>query len=304
MESYKNVFPSGNRNNGGFAWSNWLLSQSHQFSPALLQKYFAMFCGVSGSPLGPKEGNTSMSRWQLHLKDVVGNARRQGFMYYCTGCLGWPCLCDAQDFLRLDTKTVLLQGGVKKKYRFVVVGDPCRNEELLNTSYFEPDQKIDLQVKDVAPEVACDGGQLKHSTLSDHGHVILTMFHEYDKTLASEAHHQLDYAGQCSARAASGFMGGMGMIFRKFAGVTPLDSEAEAQAKLAPTKPAAGVKASQLFADREDGTSVTQNIAASNAFWVTGTLIASLSMMVVFLRRSMPVTRETPAERMESQFAE
>merc|ERR1712194_418781 len=186
---------------GGFAWSNWLLSQTQQFSPERLQKYFAMFCGVSGAPLGPEEGNTSSSRWNLHLKDVIGDASRQGFMYYCTGCRSWPCLCDAQDFLRVDTKTVVLQGGIKRKYRFVVVGDPCRNEALLNTPYFEPGEKAELKIKDVSPEVACEGGRLKHSTLSDHGHVILSMFHDHDTALAAKAYSQKDYASQCRNRA-------------------------------------------------------------------------------------------------------
>jgi hypothetical protein len=305
MNSYEKVFPTGNRNNGGFVWSNWLLSQSDQLSPERFQKFFAMFCGVSGAPLGPSEGNTGLSRWRLQLKDVTGNTSRSGFMYYCTGCSSWPCMCDAQDFLRVDTKTIVLQGGVKKKYRFVVVGDPCRNEDLLNKPYFEPDQSAEAVIRDVSPEVACDGGRLKHSMLSDNGHVILTMFHEDDA--ASKAHLQSDYASQCKSRAAHNFMGGMGMIFRKFAGVTPLDAEAEAQAKLAPTKHSAGGgKKSQLFQEHGDNTRVTRDIAAENAAWLLKTvaMMASISMILLLVRWSMPAPYRRPADNVEIESAE
>lgn len=239
VNAYENVFPSGNRNAAAFVWSHWLLGKSHEFSAEKFQKLFSMFCGVSGAYLSPDEGAFPQqhARWRLTLDQVTGG-QRKGFMFYCTGCKGWPCLCDAKDFIRVDTKTVTLKGGKKKKYHFAVMGDPCKDPKSLTKPFWEPLDKQQETVEKSAPEVSCGSdGLLQNAQKSDHGHIILTMFHD-DEDDDIKAHHQADYEEKCKTREENGFESGMGMIFRKVAGISPLDDEAKAKAKLAPTPPA------------------------------------------------------------------
>merc|ERR1719367_2378206 len=91
-----------------------------------LEDLFTGFCGISGSVIVPISAD---SRWRLKLKDLAG-VEHTGFMYYCTGCMGWPCLCDARENVKIDTKTITLAGGVQKQYNFAVIGNPCKTQEM------------------------------------------------------------------------------------------------------------------------------------------------------------------------------
>lgn len=238
LNAYEKVFPSGNRNAAAFMWSDWLLRQSHKLTAERLEKLFSMFCGVSGAYLDPEEGDFPQdhSRWRLTLDKVSGGTHK-GFMFYCTGCKGWPCLCDAKDFVRVDTKTVSLKGGKKKKYHFAVIGNPCKNSKVFTEPFWEPLDKQVETVEESAPEVACDDeGKLKNAQKSDHGHIILTMFHD-DEDDDIKANIEGDFTEKCERREKEGFKSGMGMIFRKVAGATPLGDKAKKKADLQPPIP-------------------------------------------------------------------
>lgn len=238
INSYEDVFPSGNRNAAAYKWSDWLLRNSHDFSASKLEKLFSMFCGVSGAYLSPEEGSfpQSHARWLVTL-DKVNGGDQKGFLYHCTGCKGWPCLCDAKDFVKIDTKTVTLKGGKTKQYSFAVLGDPCKHPEALKEPFWEPLDNKEETIEESAPEVKCSSdGVLEGAQKSDNGHIILTMFHDYNGD--AKANDESEYNKRCKEREESGFASGMGMIFRKFAGITPLDKKAEAKAKLEPQKPA------------------------------------------------------------------
>jgi len=217
VQSYNDVFKSGNRNSAGHLWASFILRQSEGKDAAALEDLFTGYCGVSGSVVIPISAD---SRWRVALRDVSG-VEHAGFMYYCTGCMGWPCLCDARENIKLDTKTVTLAGGVQKQYKFAVMGDPCRTPAMaqrLTEVIDDPEyraQQVTLQM--AAPEIRCDAASLAGATLSDHGHVILTLFHEDDPSLGAQSEHTYDQ--QCNSRSSGA---GMGPIFRTLAGVNPL----------------------------------------------------------------------------------
>ena len=43
------------------------------------------------------------------------DVRLRGFMYYCC----WPCVCDTNDFIRVDTRNVTTAEGTRQ-YHFAV----------------------------------------------------------------------------------------------------------------------------------------------------------------------------------------
>jgi hypothetical protein len=82
---------------------------------------------VSGSPVRPNDYN----RYLLRL-DMVNGKKRTGAMHYCC----WPCVCDTQDFIRVDTKTVPTSEG-PKQYHFAVLGNPCDHAYKLNEPFVQ-----------------------------------------------------------------------------------------------------------------------------------------------------------------------
>ena len=89
--------------------------------PSQVELFFSGFCAVSGSPVRPNDYN----RYLLTLPLVSGEGERTGAMHYCC----WPCVCDSQDFIRVDTLTIPTNHG-PRQYHFAVVGNPCENEEV------------------------------------------------------------------------------------------------------------------------------------------------------------------------------
>lgn len=233
VRAYETVFKTGNRNSASHLWTSWLMKRSSTMTAAEFEKLFESFCGISGSIItksAPDEdmimpdglGLGGVTRWRLALKDLSG-AEHAGFMHYCTGCMAWPCLCDARENLKIDTKTISLKDGGQKKYNFVVIGNPCQTQDLakqLNQSSFRDSaygtqKPIALQM--AAPELTCDGSLLQGATLSDNGHIMLAMFFDDDTNLAAHSEQAVEQV--CNNRGESA---GMGPIFRTLAGVNPL----------------------------------------------------------------------------------
>ena len=57
--------------------------------------------------------------YQLTLDTVSGAAQRTGYLHYCC----WPCVCDTQDFVRLDTRSIRTKDGISP-------GSPPQNLKL------------------------------------------------------------------------------------------------------------------------------------------------------------------------------
>merc|ERR1719265_2298038 len=94
-QQYYNIFKHGNRNAASHLWSKFLLDRSTEMSHEKFTYMFSGFCAVSGSPVGPQD----RTRYRLTL-DKIGGGKHTGYMYYCC----WPCVCDTQDFIRVDTR--------------------------------------------------------------------------------------------------------------------------------------------------------------------------------------------------------
>ena len=118
---YSAIFHHGNRNAASHRWTTFLLERSAQMTEQRLELMFSGFCAVSGSPVRPVDYN----RYRLTLP-LVGGGRRTGYMHYCC----WPCVCDTQDFIRIDTKNVTTADGTRQ-YHFAVLGNPCDHPEQL-----------------------------------------------------------------------------------------------------------------------------------------------------------------------------
>jgi len=166
-----------------------------------------------------------------------------GFMYYCC----WPCVCDTQDFLKVDTTNITLSGE-ERQVHVVVIGNPCEHEEALHKPFVQPfyGREMTTLARD-APEVRCGkDGTLLGASLSDHGYPIVSLFFEPTlidpqsqavatggmgaphpgriSTSPSGTHYNDEYEFQemCTDRAANGYNSGMGEIFRKVAEISKI----------------------------------------------------------------------------------
>jgi len=146
---------------------------------------------------------------------MVGGGKRTGYMYYCC----WPCVCDTQDFIRIDTKNVTTAGGETRRYHFAVLGNPCDHPEELSKPFIQPFYgRGETTLTREAPEVRCDqNGKLEGATLSDHGHIIMSMFFDDDQSLT--AYDETEYKDRCEERARQDYNSGPGKIFRQLAGI-------------------------------------------------------------------------------------
>ena len=73
----------------------------------------------------------------------------RGFMYYCC----WPCVCDTQDFIRVDTLNITAADGVPRRVHVAVIGDPCMRPEALREPFVQPFDKRKTTLEREAKEV-------------------------------------------------------------------------------------------------------------------------------------------------------
>jgi hypothetical protein len=226
---YRNIFRHGNRNAASHLWGKFLLDRADQMTEAKLIEMFSGFCAVSGSPVSPHHYN----RYRLTLP-LVGGGNATGYFHYCC----WPCVCDTQDFIRVDTRTVTTLDGTRE-YRFGVIGNPCTKADALHKPWTDAIHARPTTLAQVAAEVRCDGNVLVNAPLSDHGHVIISMF--FDAANAEDVvdvptpgrireaggvqyQHEGEFAAMCEDRKRHNYNSGMGEIFRKVAEIAPIET--------------------------------------------------------------------------------
>jgi len=218
-DEYSNIFPNNNRNAASHRWANFILERSAGLEVKVIEQLFRGFCAVSGSPVTPSTGK----RYKYSLPKVAGGSLN-GFVYHCCS----PCVCDTQEFIRVDTKTVQTAAG-PRKFNFQVVGNPC-SSPLFNATYkalwqdpFNPSRKSSLAQS--APDVNCHDKNLVASVMSDNGNVIVGMLFDEEPD-NFEGMQYTDVANQpqlqqfCVERKAAGYNSGMGVIFAKVANIT------------------------------------------------------------------------------------
>lgn len=233
---YGNIFLHGSRNAASHLWSWFILERSSQMSHEQFVYMFSCFCAVSGSPTRPGDFN----RYKLTLQKASGNGSIAGFMHYCC----WPCVCDTQDFIKVDTKTIVTAEGTRV-YNFAVLGNPCEHPEELRKPFQDAFGRGMSTLTRDAAEVRCDvDGTLNKAPLSDHGYIIINMFFDFpdgaDPAWTSDVatpgrvterggvryQDEAEYGPMCLDRAANGYNSGMGEIFRKVAAISPIQTEA------------------------------------------------------------------------------
>jgi len=231
---YGDVFKSGNRNAASFLWSSYVLDRAESLPAQIVETLNRGFCPISGSPL-PDEPHT---RYKVALPQVNSAEMLTGITHLCC----WPCICDMQDLVRVDTKTVKTADG-DQKFHFLVHGNPCEHSERLQDPFTDPFSMTQETLSVAAPEVKCNAqGNLAGAVLSDGGYPIIGMFFadpaEVNSNLPTTDAKIFD--SQCAERRKQGFNSGMGKIFRAVAGITQISIPGSAdpmQANLAISTP-------------------------------------------------------------------
>jgi len=217
---YGNIFKHGNRNAASHLWSSFLLDRAPFMSTKRLERLAGGYCAVSGSPVTPM----SQTRYKMSLDRVDGSGKQVGYMYYCC----WPCVCDTEDFIRVDTKTIRTRDG-SKQYFVAVIGNPCDRPRELTRRFVQPFDGRRTTIAESAAEVRCGvGGRLEGATMSDNGYVILSLF--FDASSDHGVTANSEFASMCEDRKNNGYNSGMGEIFRRVAAISPV----EIRASLAP----------------------------------------------------------------------
>jgi len=137
------------------------------------------------------------------------------------------------DLVRVDTKTMETADG-KKRYDFLVVGDPCKNATALKAPFKDPFSGEMAPLSVAASEVKCHDGKLAGAAYSDHGYPIIGMlFNTKDDIDAANERYGHDahdptfgFGGMCMMRQRHGYNSGMGLIFHLVASITPIKDTA------------------------------------------------------------------------------
>ena len=144
---YSNIFRFGNRNAASHLWSTFLFDRAPFLSAKTLLHLASGYCAISGSPVSP----SAATRYRMSLERVDGSGRVAGSMFYCC----WPCVCDTNDFIRVDSKTVITADG-PRAMNVTVIGDPCQAPKMLNMPFLQPFDKRMTTIAAEAREVgAC-----------------------------------------------------------------------------------------------------------------------------------------------------
>jgi len=209
---YSQIFPTGNRNAASYKWFSYIFAcaNSGGIDSTEFEKLGKGFCPISGSPI---DGATT---GKIELPKIGGGTITGKFHFCCA-----PCICDITDIVHVDTKTVQFKDQ-SKQYHVLVHGDPCKNPDKLNVPFMDPFAQQMETLAAAAPEVKCTTtGKLEGATFSDGGLPIIGLLYS-TATPAGIDGTSPESKAECKKRAAAGFNSGMGMIFQKVAGATPL----------------------------------------------------------------------------------
>jgi hypothetical protein len=205
---YGRIFQHGNRNAASHLWSTFLIERARFMPKKRFLTLAGSYCAVSGSPVDPGDH----TRHRMRLPHVDGSGKVTGFMYYCC----WPCVCDTQDFIRVDTKTIRTAEG-PQKMRVAVIGNPCDDPDQLTKPWTDPFSKRTTTLHASAEEVRCrKNGKLTGATLSDHGYPIISLFFSapssFEETQTYKRSHSFEdereFASMCEDRKDQGYNSG------------------------------------------------------------------------------------------------
>jgi hypothetical protein len=211
---YSNIFKTGNRNAASHLWASYIFNRSASLSKATISTLFRGFCPVSGSPI-PDRPYTS---YHVSLP-TIGGGNVTGITHHCC----WPCICDMEDRVRVDTKKISAADGAEN-YAVLVIGDPCTKPEELEKTFQDPFSGVAQKLSDAAPEVKCVNGKLVGAVYSDGGYPIIGMIYTDSTSLGLGYQEASKYDAQCLERKRAGYNSGMGLIFHLVASISPISA--------------------------------------------------------------------------------
>lgn len=209
---YNNIFKTGNRNAASFRWFTYIATCAEQVGQAAFESMGTGFCPISGSPInGLNAATVTLGK--------VGGGSTTGIMHFCCS----PCICDVTDMVKVDTKTIDFGAQGKHKYNVLVHGDPCLNKAKLAESFTYGITNDSTTLAQDAPEVKCDGNSLQGATFSDNNNPIIGLLYDVNSNTTMVLDGDSEKSKKfCADRASAGYDSGMGMIFRRVAGISPV----------------------------------------------------------------------------------
>ena len=189
MDSFKEIFPDGNRNAGGPQFFKHIVDLG--LSKADFELYNTFYCGVSGSPVSPDRGKVSD---YIVVKDINGKEVR-GKYYRCC----WPCLCDVMKYTKADKFDITLDGE-KRTYDVLTIADPCCNESGIPKS---------------VTAYKCKSGKTQNGMYSRSGRLIYALLYTDDKSNSKKIDNVVNQCKERMETPPDELQGGMGDIFVK-----------------------------------------------------------------------------------------
>ena len=203
MDNFETIFPNNNRNAGGVQFYHHVHNNKQLLTKELFMLYNTFYCGVSGSPVDPKRGNTYDI---IEVSNHDNTKKYVGKYYRCC----WPCLCDVMKYAKAEKHIVELKDG-SHEHVVLVIDDPCYKEDKIPKEV----SSFDCRDKQTLNGIRSTSGKLIFAVL--HEHTEYTNDDEY-----SEGHkvNLKKVKDKCRERMDTGpddLMGGMGDIFAKLA---------------------------------------------------------------------------------------
>jgi len=203
MDKFETIFPKNNRNAGGVQFYHHIYNNRNMLTKELFMLYNTYYCGVSGSPVDPKRGNT------YDIIEVSNNDNTKKYVGKYYRCC-WPCLCDVMKYAKAEKHVVELSDG-PHEHVVLAIDDPCYKEHAI------PDE---------VSSFTCENDITLNGIRSNSGKLIFAVLHEHteynnEDEYSDEHYNKLEKVkNRCRERMNTDpddLMGGMGDIFAKLA---------------------------------------------------------------------------------------
>ena len=203
MNDFETIFPKNNRNAGGVQFYHHIHNHINTLTKELFMLYNTYYCGVSGSPVDPKRGNT------YDIIEVSNNDNTKKYVGKYYRCCR-PCLCDVMKYATAEKHVIELSDG-PHEHVVLVIDDPCYKED---------------EIPDEVSSFTCENDITLNGIRSNSGKLIFAVLHEYTEYNNDDEYsdeHKVNLKkvkDKCKERMETepdDLMGGMGDIFAKLA---------------------------------------------------------------------------------------
>ncbi len=205
MNNFETIFPKNNRNAGGVQFYHHIHNHRNALTKDLFMLYNTYYCGVSGSPVDPKRGNTYDI---IEVTNHDNTKKYVGKYYRCC----WPCLCDVMKYAKAEKFTVALNDG-PHEHIVLVIDDPCYKEDKIPKEV----SSFDCRDKQTLNGIRSNSGKLIFAVLHEH-----TEYNNDDEYSEEHKNNLETVKDKCRERMDTepgDLMGGMGDIFAKLASI-------------------------------------------------------------------------------------